>query len=61
MLLHRQAFLTPRGGGKSDPEGGLPSPPASLRGADVRQVIMAITFLPGMDSCGLIGNEAVPC
>ena len=27
MLEHRQAFPTPRGGGKSDPEGGLPRLP----------------------------------
>ncbi len=27
MPAHRQAFPTPRGGGKSDPEGGLPMPP----------------------------------
>ena len=26
MPLHRQALLTPRGGGKSDPKGGLPGP-----------------------------------
>ncbi len=30
---HRQACLTPRGSGKRDPEGGLPSPPAALRAA----------------------------
>ena len=27
MLAHRQAFLTPRASGTSDPQGGLPSPP----------------------------------
>ena len=45
MPLHQQTFLAPpdskcrgrprdpRGNGKNDPEGGLPNPPASLRGA----------------------------
>jgi len=32
MATHRQARPTPRGSGKRDPQGGLPSPPTSLRG-----------------------------
>ncbi len=36
MRGHRQAFPTPRGGGKSDPKGGLARPPGGTRGVSPR-------------------------
>ncbi len=36
MRGHRQALPTPRGGGKSDPKGGLARPPGGTRGVSPR-------------------------